>query len=149
MPVKIFFKNPPPVTPAWKPVSRAEVGIETGFHAGGAGRNWKQSLKNPPPQVTTPRRPACPSPSTSWPPTRTRRRGAGPRSTTSLAARTGRPRWRTSSAWSTSRCASRSLSGESGGQSWTLLVFLKFSNHKKWSFAFFIKLVTYFCTSPV
>ena len=34
-------------------------------------------------------------------------------------------------------------------QSWALLVFLKFFYNKKWLFAFFIKLIIYFCTSPI
>ena len=34
-------------------------------------------------------------------------------------------------------------------QSWALEVFLNFFNNKKWFFAFFIILITYFCTSRV
>ena len=34
-------------------------------------------------------------------------------------------------------------------QSWALEVFLNFFNNKKWFFCIFIKLVTYFCTSPI
>ena len=36
-----------------------------------------------------------------------------------------------------------------GLQSWALEVFFNFFNNKKWFFAFFIKLITYFCTSPI
>ena len=34
-------------------------------------------------------------------------------------------------------------------QSWALSVFLNFFNNKKRCFAFFIKLITYFCTIPI
>ena len=42
--------------------------------------------------------------------------------------------------------ASAILAGE---QSWALSVFFNFFNNKKWFFAFFIKLITYFCTSSI
>ena len=34
-------------------------------------------------------------------------------------------------------------------QSWALEVFLNLFNNKKWYFCIFIKLTTYFCTSPI
>ena len=34
-------------------------------------------------------------------------------------------------------------------QSWALPVFFHFFNNKKWFFCIFIKLITYFCTSPI
>ena len=34
-------------------------------------------------------------------------------------------------------------------QSWALSVFFNFFNHKKCFFAFFVKLITYFCTIPI
>ena len=34
-------------------------------------------------------------------------------------------------------------------QSWALSVFFNFFNNKKWFFCIFVKLTTYFCTSPI